>query len=96
MIILTGIHKRPDTSVNFFRRPHNRNILEKQMLEDGRLLSVQSTNPDEYTEHNTHIFIDRQAYECWINDPSRDDTIAARKIYNEENGIVSKNTVIEC
>ena len=94
MVILTGIHTRPDPSIEWYSRPESINLLEKQMLEDGRLLSKQSEDVDQFTRQNTHIFIDKSAYECWKNN-TRLEIKQDRKIYNEEHGIISKNTVIE-
>ena len=95
MVILTGIHKRPDASINWVKRPDSRNLLELEMMADGRILSKQSVMIDDLTQQNTHIFVDKEAYDYWISHFSAKETRAVRKTHNEENGIISTNTVIE-
>ena len=93
MVKVTGVHKRADASIQWYTRSQEHRNLEEYMAAEGKLLSHNSILVDEFTQQNTAIFLDRESYEYWENHPDRIESSRLRKIYNEENGIISTQTI---
>lgn len=91
---------RPSQSVNFFTPDNSedrkiaRALLEKELKEEGRLISsVVVMSADQLVSTRTWIFNSREAYDEYIGRVAETIPTEARDSYNDANGITLTETV---